>query len=30
VLSERLDSIQSLLVEVRSDVRQLARLAPTR
>ena len=30
VLSERLDSIQSLLVEVRSDVRQLAGLAPTR
>lgn len=28
VLAERLDSIQALLVEVRSDVRQLARLAP--
>jgi hypothetical protein len=28
VLAERLDSIQALLVEVRSDVRQLARLTP--
>jgi outer membrane murein-binding lipoprotein Lpp len=28
VLAERLESIQTLLVEVRSDVRQLARLAP--
>lgn len=28
VLAERLESIQSLLVEVRSDVRQLARQSP--